>query len=337
MARKQTEMGLTVQKYCDKYPNMADLTLARKIYKDKPLLFKDVEAARTRVRYYRGHSGDNHRTSLEDKRNVKPITHDTRNAYCLPESAAEPKHPFILPKACNNILLISDLHIPYHDVEAISAAIKYGVDNKVNTVFINGDVMDFHMLSRFEKNPHARSVKDEFDMTRAVLQKIRDIFPDAAIYWLKGNHCKRYEKWLYAKAPEIFDDEYYQLENRLQLNDLRIKLLDDMQLVKAGKLFISHGHLMIRGVFAPVNAARGLYMQAKVSTIIGHTHSVSEHSEKNLKDELTTCWSMGCLCELRPDYNPFANKYSHGFAHVVVDNKGDFTVKNMRILNGKIV
>lgn len=329
--------GEIAQQYCDKYPDMADLTLARKLYKDNPKLFTDIENARSRIRYYRGHLGERGRNSLVTTKSVKPLTYNTTNMYGLPETAAEPKKPYVLPKACNNVLLISDLHIPYHDVEAISAAITYGKEHKINTIFINGDVLDFHMLSRFEKNPKARSVKDEFDMARALLGKLRDIFPDAAIYWLKGNHCKRYEKWLYAKAPEIFDDEYYQLESRLQLNDLRITLIDDMQLVKAGKLYITHGHLLLKGVFAPVNAARGVYMQAKASTVIGHTHSVSEHSEKNLKDEITTCWSMGCLCELRPDYNPFANKYSHGFAHVLVDNKGDFTVRNMRILNGKIV
>lgn len=335
---KKTVKGETAQQYCAKYPNMGDLTLARKLYKDNPLLYKDVEDARGLVRYYRGHRGEWSRNAIASKDHIKPITHDTvSNIFKLPESAAEPKKPYILPKSANNILLISDLHIPYHDVDAITAALKYGQENEINTIFVNGDLLDFHMLSRFDKDPRARSVKDEFDTCKALLQRIRDIFPDAAFYWLKGNHDKRYEKWLFAKAPEIFDDEYYQLENRLQLNDLKIKLIDDMQLVKAGKLFLTHGHLLTGGLIAPVNAARGVYMQAKASTIIGHTHSVSEHTEKTLKDELITCWSMGCLCELRPDYRPYANKYSHGFAHVRVENNGNFHVKNMRIFNGKIV
>lgn len=335
---KQTVKGSTTETYCIKYPDLGDLNLARKIYKENKLLYKDIEDARSSVRYYRGHFGNFSRTAGAKKELHKPITNDTvSNIYKLPESAAEQKKPFILPKASNNILLISDLHIPYHDVDAITASIIYGKDNNVNTIFINGDLMDFHMLSRFEKDPRARSVKEEFDICRALLERMRDIFPDAAIYWLKGNHCKRYEKWLWSKAPEIFDDEYYQLENRLRLNELKIKLIDDMQLVKAGKLFITHGHLLSGGLIAPVNAARGVYMQAKASTIIGHTHSVSEHTEKTLKDELITCWSTGCLCELRPDYKPYANKYSHGFAHINVENNGNFHVKNMRIFNGKIV
>ena len=46
--------------------------------------------------------------------------------------------------------------------------------------------------------------------------------------------------------------------------------------------------------------------------------------------------STGCLCELKPDYMPF-NKWNLGFAHINVKPNGDYTVKNMRIINGKIV
>lgn len=334
----QTKKGEVAYNYCLKYPNLTDHALAKKLYADNKLLYKDVEDARAKVRYYRGHNGQANRDDIASLKAIKPTNYNTTaNQFRLPDSYAEPKKPYILPKAHNNILMISDLHIPYHDVAAITEAFKYGKEHEVNTIFINGDLLDFHQISRFDKNPNAQKIKIEFDTCLDFLSRTRDIFPDAAIHWLKGNHDKRYEKWLFSKAPEIFDDEYYQLENRLQLNSLKINLIDDMQLVKAGKLFITHGHLILKGVFAPVNAARGVYLQAKASTIIGHTHSVSEHNEKTLKDELITCWSMGCLCELRPNYNPYANKYSHGFAHVKVENNGNFHVKNYRIFNGRIV
>ena len=114
-------------------------------------------------------------------------------------------------------------------------------------------------------------------------------------------------------------------------------LIDDNKLVKAGKLFINHGHLLLRGAFSPVSPARGAYVKAKQSIIVGHTHKISEHTETNLNGEITTTWSTGCLCELSPDYVPFANNYSHGFAHVVVETNGDFKVQNKRIYKGKIL
>ena len=93
----------------------------------------------------------------------------------------------------------------------------------------------------------------------------------------------------------------------------------------------------MRGAFSPVSPARGVYVKAKQSIIIGHTHKISEHTETNLGGEITTTWSTGCLCELNPDYVPFANNYAHGFAYVEVDKNGNFRVENKRIYNGKIL
>ena len=88
---------------------------------------------------------------------------------------------------------------------------------------------------------------------------------------------------------------------------------------------------------APVNSARGLYLKTKQSTICGHVHKIAEHTETNLEAEVTTTWTTGCLCELSPDYAPFANNYSHGFAHIKVNEDRDYSVKNFRIYKGKIL
>jgi hypothetical protein len=140
-----------------------------------------------------------------------------------------------------------------------------------------------------------------------------------------------------AKAPELLDIANASLESILGLNELKIRLIEDTKLVKAGKLFIHHGHLLMRGAFSPVNAARGAYVKAKQSILIGHVHKVSEHTETNLSGDITTTWSTGCLCELNPDYVPFANNYAHGFAHVIVDKEGNFKVENKRIFKGEIL
>lgn len=335
MPRKKSQGRVYAEEICAKFPHHADMTLAKKIYKEKPLLFRNLEGTRTTVRQIRGHSGSKMKKDTKDKSLFKPVTGNT-NPYKIPESHAEDIPPFKLPLACNNVLVISDLHIPYHNIEAITVALDYGKQKKVNTIFINGDLMDFHQVSRFQKNPHKRSIKQEFDATKAFLVSLRKAFPKAKIYWLKGNHDKRYEHWLLAKAPEVFDDEYYHLEERLRLNEEKIELIDDLVMCKIGKLYITHGHKILTGVFAPVNAARGVFTRTKSSAIVGHTHSVSEHTEKDLAGDLTTCWSTGCLCELNPEYARFVNKYAHGFAHVKTDKNGNFTVRNFRIKDGKL-
>jgi predicted phosphodiesterase len=321
-----------VRPYLEKFPDHGDLTLAKLIYNKNPLAFINVENCRDAVRRMRGHKG----ATAKDKSFFKPITHDT-NPYKLPDSEEKIREPFILPKACNNILLISDLHIPYHSIDAITAALNYGKKEGINTVVINGDLIDFYGCSRFEKDPRKRSVKFEFDSTKAFLVALRKTFPNAQIYWLKGNHDVRYEHYLMAKAPEIFDDPYFAMEERLRLNEEQIHLIGDKTLVKAGKLFIHHGHLFFRGFIAPVNSARGLFLRAKQSMICGHVHKISEHTETNLNGELITCWSTGSLCELSPDYAPYATNYAHGFAHIETEDNGNYSVHNYRIYKGKIL
>lgn len=306
------------------------LQLARIIYKENNLLFKDVEDARNFLRRIEGKSGKS-QIRTTHKHPERP-----RNPYNLPVSFQEKREPFVLPKACNNILLISDLHIPYHDVDAITIALDYGKKNKVNTIFINGDLIDCHHGSKFESDPNKRSFKQEFDATKQFLVSLRKLFPKAEIYWLKGNHCIRWEKFLLRKVREIFDDSYFQLENRLRLNEERVHLLDDKVLVKAGKLSITHGHHVFKGIFSPVSPARGAYMKAKQSVIVGHLHRASHHPEIDLDGNVVSCWSVACLCELRPDYSPLVSNFQHGFAHITVEDNGQYHVRNFQIIKGKL-
>lgn len=242
--------------YRRKFPDFPSLKLARIIYKENSLTFKDIEEARYCLRRIEGKTGKVNRAAKSDVTEFY-IAHRPRNPYNLPQSYENKREHFILPKGCNNILLISDLHVPYHNIDAITLAFEYGVKENVNTVFINGDLIDNAQVSKFEKDLRKRSVREEFELTRQFLESLRATFPKASIYWLKGNHCIRWEKWLMTKVQEIWEDPYFHLEKRLQLNDLGIKIINDDILVKAGKLSITHGHHVFKGVFTPVNPARG--------------------------------------------------------------------------------
>lgn len=324
-----------VNEYLNRFPDTPSLTLAKKIYAEQSIYFKDIDCVRSYIRRKRGQCGERIRSKQIDKSMYREP--GKYNPFQLPKSYSEERKPFKLPLANNNILFISDLHIPYHDVTALNLALEYGKKQKVNTIFINGDLLDFHQLSRFQKDPKKRSVKEEFDICKDILKIIRKQFPKAAIYYLKGNHCMRYEKWLVVKAPEVFDMAEFQLETLLELNKFKVTAINDNVLVKFGKLNVSHGHHIIKGVFAPVNSARGAYLKAKASIIIGHTHQVSNHVEKTANREIISCWSVGCLCELQPDYDPMNTKASHGFAHITIEKNGNYHVDNKMIFNGAIL
>ena len=128
--------------------------------------------------------------------------------------------------------------------------------------------------------------------------------------------------------------EEFELENIIKSRVNGIQMINGKQIMQAGGLNILHGHEFGQSVFSPVNIARGLYMKGKVSAIQGHNHRTSSHTEKNMNQKIVTTWSLGCLCELTPEYLPI-NQWNHGFAMVDLDG-GEFHVRNMSIYKGKV-
>lgn len=259
------------------------------------------------------------------------------NPYKLPKSYAEKAKTFRLPAKCNNVLFISDLHIPYHDINAVSIAIEYGKRHNINCIFINGDILDFYQISKFTNTKRKRSVEQELKTANKFLDVLNREFPGVPIYFLKGNHDMRLEMYLAVKAPELLGISEFRLEVLLNSIGHNMHIIDDKTIVMIGKLPVTHGHLLIRGIMAPVNSARGAFLKAKSSVIISHVHKISTHSETTLKGKVITCYSTGCLCELNPDYTPFANNYTHGFAHITVQTGGNYKVRNMQIIDGNLI
>jgi hypothetical protein len=175
----------------------------------------------------------------------------------------------------------------------------------------------------------------ELQMGRDFLKMLKEMF-NCPIYYKIGNHEKRYEDYLMIKAPELLGIDDFKLEQLLRFREFGVTLVKDKQMAMAGKLPILHGHEWYGGFAPPVNPARGLFMKAKESALVGHHHRTSEHTEKTLGGHVITTWSTGCLCGLEPEYAPY-NGYNSGFAFVEVAKNGHYNVKNIRIIDGNIV
>lgn len=333
---KPTYKNEIVRNYLKRFTDTPSQTLAKKIYAENSAEFTNMETVRSMVKDIRGLHGGKRLKGLKDKTFVvKPFS--LKNPYNLPDSDAKPPKVFHLPQKCSNILVLSDLHIPYHDIKALTVALDYGKQQKVNCIFINGDLIDFYQISRFVNLERRRSVKEELESVKEFLGILNKEFPNVPIYFLLGNHDKRLEYYLANKAPELLDVEEFRLKELLEADKFGMEVIDDVTLVKIGKLAVTHGHLLLKGVFAPVNAARGSFLRAKASVIIGHVHKVSTHSETTINGKVITCYSTGCLCELTPAYAPFGNNYSHGFAHIIVQQNGNYSVKNLQLIDGNII
>jgi predicted phosphodiesterase len=327
---KPTLKQKIVREYIKKFPNTSNYTLANKILKEQSLEFDNVENIRTMIRYVTGSNGSQKNKDVKDKSLFRPAR--TSNDYLLPQSYANDFTPYEIKQS--RILIISDLHFPYQNNEAITLALDYGKEKKVDCIILNGDVMDQANISRHERDWRARSIAEEFESVRVFLKSLRLHFPKTKIVWKLGNHEERWEKFLYNKAPEIFDVNDFQLEVLLKLGELKIEIIKDKRPIILGKLTVLHGHELMG--MGGVNPARATFTKTMEDTLVGHYHRTSSHSEPTMNNRVITVHSQGCLCEMNPMFMPI-NKWNLGFAYVDLNIiTGDYVLENKKIIKGKI-
>lgn len=319
------------RKYRDKYGmEMPTLQLSRILYNDHKLIFKNVEDARKFLRYIEDKYGAKTRAGATHPYGERP-----RNPYFIPKPDSEDLKPYILPLSWNNFIFASDFHVPNHRVSPIEAMLKYATDNGVKKMLLGGDLLDNTPFTRWLHEPiNIKDVPRWFDMAKDLLVQFKKVFDE--IIWIEGNHDFWYKRFLMEKAQLLFHDKYFQLENRLQLNEIGVKFLDQRHLVKAGDLNIHHGHVLLRGGGSYANGARMLYTKAKASFISGHLHVRSSHSEPDVDDKVVDTYIVGCMCTLRPEYQPFGGKAVHGFAHIKIKKDKHFSVRNFKIVKNKL-
>jgi predicted phosphodiesterase len=308
--------------------DMPTLKLARIMYQENKESFADLEDARSALRYIEGKAGK--------KDHFTPTKHmpdRPRNPYAIPESDDIIYEPYQLD--AKRVLVLSDIHIPYHSIDALTACFTFAENEQPDAVLLNGDTIDFFKLSRFAKDPKARSFAHELLAFKQFFEAVQKIFPAAKIYFKSGNHEERYDHFLWMKAGELDGVEEFKLENIIKARANGIEFIGDKRIIKLGHLNVLHGHEFGGSIFSPVNIARGLFLRGKVSAMQGHNHQTSEHTESNMNGEITTTYSTGCLCQLNPGYLPI-NKWNHGFAVVDIDNM-NFHVRNYRIHKGQVL
>lgn len=101
-----------------------------------------------------------------------------------------------------NIVVLSDIHIPFHDTKAVKCALDFVKNERPDIVVLNGDILDMFMLSRFTKG-EGRNPMEEITMCREFLKDLREVSRNADIYYVIGNHETRLEHYVLNKAPEL--------------------------------------------------------------------------------------------------------------------------------------
>lgn len=327
----KTPHRLAAERLCKKFPDAPSRTLAKRIAAECKVT---VETARASVRVVRGQHGDSKRKKTVDKSMFRPARKAGEKPQ-LPPSLAKKWEPFELGTGIR-VGILSDVHIPYHDEQALAAAVTYLRKRRPDVLLLNGDFADFYTISRYTKNPKKRNFKREVKLLRHGLEWLRSQFKSARIVYKLGNHDERWDHWLWNHAPEISDLPQVRLPAILGAKKHGIEFVGDGRPVMAGKLAIFHGHELAGGPFVPAMPARSAFLRTTASVMVGHHHRTSTHTQPNWKHEEIACWSVGCLADLNPEYSR-VNSHNWGCAEIDVDSAGEFDVQNLRINSDYVV
>ena len=311
------------------HDDLPTLTLARMLYADHPKAFTSVEGVRSMLRYRRGNNGKTHKKSAKGKHDTT-FRENGKAGFKIPKSDTKRQRNYNLCQG--KWLLLSDIHIPYHNEESLELALSFGESQNIDHILLNGDTCDFYNVSSYNKDPEERNLSNELQKTRQFLAHLRERFPDAVIVFKIGNHEDRWERYLSIKAPELLGITDFKMSQILNLDKWDVDLVESMRKIKAGKhLTILHGHeVRNTGVYP----ARSLLQRTHTCTVAGHNHRTSTYGEKTSDDKYLYSWTLGCLCDMNPDYMPI-NQWNHGFGILILKGN-DFTVENKRIINGEV-
>lgn len=250
----------------------------------------------------------------------------------IPTGITQDRLPVVL-KGVKKALILNDLHIPYHNSDALRCALLHSKRQNIDTIILNGDIIDFYKISRHAKSPSAPNLQYEIDTTIKVLATIRATFPKANIHFLEGNHEDRLKRYL-QEHSELHSLDIFKLHNLLKLKDLKIHLINGKRIIKIGKLCIAHGHEICVGGVTP---ARGALLKNMTNICFGHLHRTDSYLYTNIAGETLQSYSIGALCDLFPDYVSTNSNWNHGFAIIrFIDKNGNFVFNNHRIINGVV-
>jgi predicted phosphodiesterase len=291
-----------------------------------PLLFPSYDAARSAIRYtrngqvVRGRGGKEYGGSQPRQKGIGTI----------PPSEKEPWRRVELDPG--RYLILSDAHIPYHDEGAVNAALDYGDGFNPTHVLLNGDIADFFALSRWQTDPTRRNLSKEIGDLDDFLHHLAARYPKAQIIYRNGNHELRWRDYVWRRCEAMAGIVQHWSKN---LTPPRTTFYEDDELLTFNRLCIVHGHEFGKGSPILVNPARSFWLRSTECVLGGHHHRTSQHEERSMLDRQIASYSTGCLCQLTPRYER-VNRWNHGFATLEAEKGGDWDIRNLKIIKGKV-
>ena len=284
--------------------------IARILFEEHPDKFKDIEDARSVVRYVTGSRGDKKRAEISDP-NLTKFFYNGFESWSKENFNHEQRpwdKPFEIPyfKILN---VIADLHSIHLDLPTFNAFLKNTKDK--TALLINGDLLDSESLSRHLKGHNMIEYERELEICYQLLKGLKEEFNH--VYFHEGNHDFWLERYLLTNAREIFRLRGIGLKELLKLGELGVHHVHNLSYMTFGDLDILHGHQFPGwggGKFPSVNILdrwqtfKGRY-DVKVMASHSHRNDLSV-SRKSKDGKYGQAWVTPAMCRKGAQYNPYA-------------------------------
>ena len=318
--------------YLTRFHETPSLTIAKAIHKEYPSICNgSIENIRSAIRHRRNSNGEDNRNALNPR--FQRFSNPKETIVKFPDENQDITI-YKIPTGNTKLGYISDVHVPYHCRQTIDMAYNDWTKNGVDTIVINGDLLDNPTFGKHPFDPSWNSkTKEWMDQAEFFLEEMRDTFPNALILFTEGNHDFWYKRHLWNQARNLITDPYYSLEERLHLQDYNVRFCAQTELVQMADYFIFHGHMHIKGGQLDT-AVKRLARLLNSNCMIGHIHYASSFTEYDiLQRPAFTCHISGCASTVHPAYKPFGGKARKGYINSKVIN-GKHEVENIWNDNG---
>ena len=180
------------------------------------------------------------------------------------------------------ILVISDMHIPYHHKDSIKFLKEIKKEFKPDRIINIGDLLDFHAISMHEHNPDLYSAGHELDKAKEYIQQLEAIFPE--VTEVDSNHSSL----VYRRALKYGMSKQFLKPYGDFLGTRKWKWVDDLTLTMSNnqRCFFTHGR---SADVLKVSQAMGM------SAVQGHYHTKFVISYWANPDNLFFAMNVGCL------------------------------------------
>ena len=201
----------------------------------------------------------------------------------------------------SSVLVISDLHIPYHHQDAFDFLKALKKKYKPDLVVNIGDELDHHAISMHEHNPDLMSAGDELKHSKEYIRELEKIFPEMTL--VHSNHSSLvYRRALKYGLPKDYLKSYNEF---LGVGD-GWKWVDDytITLSDGSRCFFTHG---ISADVLKVAAQYGM------NTVQGHFHTKFSIGYFSNPDALIWGMQVGCLINQKSMAFDYAKNFKSRF------------------------